>query len=114
MDDWMTALEIVVARTKHQRYRALCAPGHPDHPAWRARVRALAAAPGPPPPAAGLPVAESLALTRRMKGCPHRSVDAGCGCNGGRCAARGGAIVSHLDCFSCLRSQTGAGPVVSA
>ena len=36
------ALEIVIARTKHERYRQLCADDHPDHLAWRAHVIAEA------------------------------------------------------------------------
>lgn len=47
-------------------------------------------------------VAESVRLTRAMNACPSRSVDPGCGCAGARCSARGGAVVSHLDCFACL------------
>lgn len=49
-------------------------------------------------------VAESLEMTRRMNACPSRSTE-GCGCSGGKCAARGGAIVSHIDCFACLREN---------
>ena len=93
---WEHALEAVVARTRHERYRALCADAHPDRGAWRAEVVRLAAA-GPRPS-----VAESLARTRGMRSCPFRSTDRSCGCSGGRCALRRGASVSHLDCFDCL------------
>jgi hypothetical protein len=48
-------------------------------------------------------VRESLELTRLMRACPYRSTDAGCGCSGGRCALRGASVVSHIDCFACLR-----------
>ena len=61
---------------------------------------ALGAAPARP--AGSMPAAESIALTRRMNACPYRSRDAGCGCSGGRCSLRGGAVVSHLECFPCL------------
>jgi len=58
----------------------------------------IAAAPGRPS------AAEGVESVRRMKACPFRSDNPGCGCQGnGRCALRGGAVVSHRDCFSCLR-----------
>lgn len=64
----------------------------------RGEAIGVAVAPEPPRPA----VAESLDLTRRMRACPFRSSE-GCGCSGGRCAARGGSAVTHLDCFACLK-----------
>lgn len=47
--DWPEALEIVVARTGHERYRALCADDHPDHDIHRRRMieRATGEAPTP-------------------------------------------------------------------
>jgi hypothetical protein len=51
----------------------------------------------------GPTAAEALALVTAMKACSFRSSGAGCGCAGGRCALRLGALVSHLDCFDCLR-----------
>lgn len=36
--NWQQALEIVVTRTKHEPYRALCADDHPDRDHWRARM----------------------------------------------------------------------------
>jgi hypothetical protein len=39
-----------------------------------------------------------------MRACAFRSTDPGCGCQGGRCSLRHGVIVSHLDCFNCLRT----------
>lgn len=100
MIDWIAALDRVVARTGHGRFRALCDAAHPDHAAWRARVVGLAADPPGSGPARR-PVAESAELARAMRACPYRSTE-GCGCAGGRCALRGGAIVSHRDCFPCL------------
>jgi hypothetical protein len=53
--DWPEALEIVVGRTGHGRYRALCGDDHPDREAWRWRMIEKAAdAPAVPsyPPAA--------------------------------------------------------------
>ena len=35
---WTEALEIVVARTKHERYRVLCSDDHRDREIWRARL----------------------------------------------------------------------------
>lgn len=46
--DWPEALETVVGRTRHERYRALCADDHPDHAIWRAKV--VAKATGMPAP----------------------------------------------------------------
>ena len=94
---WTDALEIIVARTRHERYRVLCADDHPDREAWRIRILAMAAEPEP-----AIPVSVALTLARRMRCCPFRSTDPGCGCSGGRCALRRGAIVSHRDCFDCL------------
>jgi hypothetical protein len=51
----------------------------------------------------GPTAAEALGLVRAMKACSFRSSGPGCGCAGGRCALRLGALVSHLDCFDCLR-----------
>ena len=45
--DWREALETVVGRTKHERFRALCAEDHPDHAAHRARVVAMATGTAP-------------------------------------------------------------------
>jgi hypothetical protein len=40
--NWSEALELVVAKTKHSRYRALVASDHPDHEYWRRRIVELA------------------------------------------------------------------------
>jgi hypothetical protein len=53
--DWREALEIVVGRTGHIRYRELAAQEHPDHDLWRDRLVEMAtgqAAPQYPPLAA--------------------------------------------------------------
>jgi hypothetical protein len=47
---WTEALEIVVARTRHERYRELCADDRPDHEVWRAKVVELAGTPAEYPP----------------------------------------------------------------
>ena len=48
--DWREALEIVVGRTKHERYRELCADDHPNREMWRAKM--VEKATGEPTPAA--------------------------------------------------------------
>lgn len=40
--DWIEAVEIEIARSKHERWRALTAESHPDHAIHRARVVAIA------------------------------------------------------------------------
>lgn len=32
---WQQALDLIVSRTGHERYRVLCRDEHPDHKAWR-------------------------------------------------------------------------------
>ena len=59
----------------------------------------------PGPETRGL--AETIALVKAMKACPFRSTDPGCGCAGGRCSLRRGSVVSHPDCFDCLRRYAG-------
>ena len=39
---WQEALEVVVARTKHERYRTLCADSHPERHHYRDAVMQLA------------------------------------------------------------------------
>lgn len=52
-----------------------------------------------------VPLPGSLELVRRMRACTYRSVDAGCGCGGGRCALRSGSLVSYVECFECIRQN---------
>ncbi len=59
------------------------------------------------PPKTGVPATEAIALVKAMKACPHRSVDPPCGCSGAWCGFKGGVIVSHADCFDCLRTNGG-------
>lgn len=46
--DWREAIEIVIARTKHEPFRALCDESHPAHEGWRLRVQEMATQPWPP------------------------------------------------------------------
>jgi hypothetical protein len=109
---WEEALKLIVERTRNLRYIELTADANLDvtqRDAYRSLlIRIATGAPESslpkPEPAPDLPsVAESIDLIRQMRACPYRSVDAGCGCSGGRCALRGGAMVGHIDCFDCLR-----------
>jgi hypothetical protein len=93
------ALDIVIARTGHKRYRFLCLQ-HP-RPQVRAQysdlVMRLAARPEqirPTPPGA--------AELAQLQGCPFRSAGTdGCQCS--RCGLRSGAKVSSLECLVCVR-----------
>lgn len=54
-------------------------------------------------------VAQSLAIARAVRECPHRSGAPSCGCEGmARCALalgpRGGDV-SHADCWDCRRGE---------
>jgi hypothetical protein len=54
-------------------------------------------------------VAESLSVLERMKACPHRTDETGCGCGGmARCALGKGrdGLVNHADCFACLQAPS--------
>ena len=55
------------------------------------------------PPAAGPSTVQAVAEIAAMKRCPYRAVWPKCGCSGARCGLRSGAVVSHLDCFECVR-----------
>jgi NADH pyrophosphatase NudC (nudix superfamily) len=47
--EWTAALEIVIARTKHEPYRTLCADAHPKHERWRRIVIKKATGQAPTP-----------------------------------------------------------------
>ncbi len=112
---WTDAVDIVVARTKHEKYRELCEESRPGHDQWRAVVIAMAVeAPEYPPVTtqivrgesqALIPLQESLAILNQIKACPYRSRDSGCGCAGMRCALGKGksGIVSFNDCLTCVK-----------
>lgn len=88
------------------RWPAFCtwASESPADPVKLQHICARSAGPAAPVAATpGMPVTESLALTRAMGSCPYRATGPGCGCGGARCALRGGRTVSHVDCFACLR-----------
>lgn len=83
------------------RWDALCEQIAAGSILWRrhACARAAVQATATLPPKQAL---EGLRKVRRMNRCEFRTVEPGC-CAGARCADRGGAIVSHLDCFACPR-----------
>lgn len=91
--NWETALDLVIARTGHERFRVLCADAWPDHAGYRRLVLHMAGvrverqddstphARAPEGKALTLldspiPLAESLELLRLVKSCPYRSRDA--------------------------------------
>lgn len=109
--DLAKALEIVIARTGHERYRFLTSPDHPDHKAWREHV--IAVAHGYTPTPITMPLSLHLALfgwyvesvnlfirernfryapppalsphqerLQLVYGCDYRGAKIGCGCNG--------------------------------
>jgi hypothetical protein len=105
--DCPVAGRCIVDWTAHRPFCRWAASGDA---ARRARIVEMSVDPPDAPPAEFAPqsregVAESWALTRRMKACPHRAVDPGCGCSGARCALKPGAVVSHRDCFACLKGN---------
>lgn len=113
------ALDIVVGKTGHRRFRDLTDPTHPEyHPGTvavvmrMARAEPLSGAPevvghgativGPQP--AKVPIPAVLEFHRRMRACPHWERSSGCGCGLNRCKVGKGkeGVVSHDDCRSCL------------
>ncbi len=95
---WECALESVLARTGHERFRQLCSESWPDHAGYRQLMVRMAGGMTVDP--ALIPLAEALEMLRVVKLCQYRST-AGCGCSGARCGLRS-AIVSHRDCLDCV------------
>lgn len=57
---WLDALEIVIARTRHERYRWLCSEANPDaeqRDAYRRHMLTRAGHPAPAQPPAPIPAA---------------------------------------------------------
>lgn len=111
------ALDVVISRTGHVRYRDLCDPTHPAyHPAYVALVLRLAGHAPPDMPPAPVPVlpsgvGPSLDAIRRRELCPHyvprrRFAESGiadCGCGLDHCRAGRGRQggVTLADCAAC-------------
>ena len=120
------ALDIVVLRTGHTRFRELLDPGHPDYdPRFWEHVRNLAALPpwmadkppeyAPPPPVLPEPAA---AWRARIATCPYREPPGkGCGCQAARCWARRAGLnglVGDADCYGCLTGLSANDDALSA
>lgn len=106
----MTAadLEAVIARTGHERFRALTSDSNPDvgqRERYRGLVASLASGASPPSAPAFDPI--PLAAARRateigFQNCWLSTQDESCGCTGVRCHLLG-RIVSLRDCVDCLK-----------
>ena len=104
------ALDIVIARTKHERFRWLCSDDNPDaeqRAGYRRHVLALAeqGSPTPVTPPPLVPVGIAIeAIRTGFRACLYSSHE-GCGCTGTRCFWKG-RIVSLTDCIECLKGQS--------
>jgi hypothetical protein len=98
------------------RHRRLCELTDPDHPDYNPRY--LNSLQAPPPSKAHrspcqesqpgkMGVSEHIDLIRSMKACPSWEKSSDCGCGNNRCREGKGreGVVSHQDCFECLRSE---------
>jgi hypothetical protein len=101
------ALDIVIARTRHERYRVLCDDDNPDiqqRDAYRRLVVDMAGQPAPLPPtdpAPLIPLADSIRAARLgYRACLYSSYE-GCGCSGTHCYHLG-RVVGLADCVECL------------
>jgi len=108
------AIDITVAKTKHERFRELLDPSHPDYqPKYEGVVRAIAEGrqyiPGPAPVA--LPPSWSFGTQLRLKALAFDCLYAaqpgwrGCGCRG--CYAKGTKTnqapdASLRECLECV------------
>lgn len=112
--DIREALDIVIAQTRHERFRELCDPKNKDYvPAYVDWVISQASAPqgGPAPAQPAPPPAPAQTITNiaRMKACPSWEASTSCGCGVNICKSNRGrgpdpSRVSHLDCFACMES----------
>lgn len=104
---WQEALEVVVARTGHDRYRSLCSEDNPcphGRDAYRALVRAMAAGDHPPaatqPPRATTPPDPWAA---RIRACPDHNP--GCCSSPAPYCTRYAINPTRDQCVSCLESS---------
>jgi hypothetical protein len=105
------ALDIVIERTRHERYRFLVSEDNPDleqREAYRAHVFQLAGS--DPPPATSQPqrpeVATVFARLAKARACEFRvGPESGCGCLWGKCRDRGNAEISQADCLACSKTD---------
>lgn len=105
-----SALDILVARTGHVRYRELCDPVQPAYnPSYIGLVIRLASGLPDPQTPGPVPLSTSLNLLARMRSCPHRSPRTDCGCGGlATCALEKGkdGLVNYRDCQDCLSGSS--------
>lgn len=105
------AIDIVVARTGHERFRSLCDPSSPVYDrGYEAVVLELAGAPDVEIDRTHAPtLATSLAIRNAVRTCPWRDPRPNCGCEGlARCAIGYGdraGDVSHADCWECAKAD---------
>ncbi len=90
------ALNIVVARTGHQRFRELCLDSYPDHVAWRSEVVRLAET------TEGDPVSSDPWLPL-IRACEDHNP--GCCASPVPYCSRFTKHVTHDDCVACLEGQ---------
>jgi hypothetical protein len=63
---WQDALEAVVGRTRHERYRQLCGDDHPDRDLWRQRMIEQAMSLSPSYPSARSMASNVLVASARV------------------------------------------------
>lgn len=105
---WIEALDLVVARTRHGRYRWLCSDANPNtrqRDAYRRAMLRKAGAPEPPPMAAAprpSPLAASIRAAKLgFRRCLYATSE-GCGCSGTHCHHLR-RVVGLADCIECLK-----------
>lgn len=106
---YLEALEVVVARTRHERYRWLCSDENPNteqREGYRRIVLEKAGQPAPAP-AQSVPLSTSLRAARLgFRQCFYSSHE-GCGCSGTHCFYKG-RIVELRECVECLGGDNAA------
>jgi len=104
---WQEALDTVVARTGHERFRWLCSDDNPDavqREGYRGVVLGLAGQPASETPPVLPPLAVSINAVRLgFRQCFYSSHE-GCGCAGTHCY-RFGRIVQLRECVECLKGK---------
>jgi hypothetical protein len=113
--NWKEAVEIMVGRHGHERYRSLCSEDRHDHLAWRAEmIRKASGEPPPPfvpvPPSfiPAMPTIPTMILDHRaFRACPYSS-DFVAGCCHAPATARchwKAATVTLPTCLDCVKEM---------
>lgn len=107
--DYAEAVEIVIARTKHERFRYLCSDDNPNREAWRAHVISEATGePRQPAITSNPTVQRQRLLATLVKACPYRENTSSCGCGASKCHAAWGSsridpqAANMQDCLDCV------------